>query len=55
MCGEMVNDFRILAMLTGMGVKEFSVSAPLIPALEKGSEGLRAQDLGGLADRTSAS
>ena len=50
MCGEMVNDFRILAMLTGMGVKEFSVSAPLIPALKRDLRDYELKTLEGLAD-----
>ncbi|MEC8475546.1 MAG: phosphoenolpyruvate--protein phosphotransferase, partial [Planctomycetota bacterium] len=49
MCGEMVNDFRILAMLTGMGVREFSVSAPLIPALKRDLKGHELKRLKGLA------
>ena len=50
MCGEMVNDFRILAMLTGMGVKEFSVSAPLRPALKRDLRDYELKNLEGLAD-----
>jgi phosphotransferase system enzyme I (PtsP) len=48
-CGEMASDPACLALLVGLGLREFSVAAPTIPKLKEQLAGLRLETLENLS------
>ena len=54
LCGELAADPLATTLLIGLGIEEFSASAPLLPELKRAIANVSARDAGALADRALA-